>query len=85
MVRARREQQGGRALLRVDVADQGPGIPSELLHRVFEPFFTTKAKGTGLGLAVVKRILEEHRGEVAVESTPGRGTTFTFRLPLTQP
>jgi signal transduction histidine kinase len=84
-VRARREVQGHRELLRVDVADQGCGIPTELVHRVFEPFFTTKAQGTGLGLAVVKRIIEEHHGELALESAPGRGTTFTFRLPLTQP
>ncbi|WP_338870379.1 ATP-binding protein [Myxococcus stipitatus] len=84
-VRARREAHAGREQLRIDVADQGPGIPAELLHRVFEPFFTTKAQGTGLGLAVVKRILEEHRGEIAVDSIPGRGTTFTFRLPLSQP
>ncbi len=84
-VRARREAHAGRERLRIDVVDQGPGIPAELLHRVFEPFFTTKAQGTGLGLAVVRRILEEHRGEIAVDSTPGRGTTFTFRLPLSQP
>ncbi|MGZ3458488.1 MAG: ATP-binding protein, partial [Archangium sp.] len=84
-VRARREAHGGKPALRIDVADQGCGIPTELVHRVFEPFFTTKAQGTGLGLAVVKRIIEEHHGEVALESTPGRGTTFTFRLPLTQP
>ncbi|WP_426757171.1 ATP-binding protein [Myxococcus sp. Y35] len=84
-VRARREAHAGREQLRIDVVDQGPGIPAELLHRVFEPFFTTKAQGTGLGLAVVRRILEEHRGEIAVDSIPGRGTTFTFRLPLSQP
>ncbi|CAM3283388.1 GAF domain-containing protein [Corallococcus sp. ZKHCc1 1396] len=84
-VKARREAYGGREQLRIDVMDQGPGIPAELLHRVFEPFFTTKAQGTGMGLAVVKRILEDHRGEIAVESVPGRGTTFIFRLPLTQP
>ncbi|RKH09144.1 GAF domain-containing protein, partial [Corallococcus sp. CA053C] len=84
-VKARREAHGGREQLRIDVTDQGPGIPAELLHRVFEPFFTTKAQGTGMGLAVVKRILDEHRGEIAVESAPGRGTTFIFRLPLTQP
>jgi two-component system, NtrC family, sensor histidine kinase HydH len=84
-VRAWRESHGGREQLRIDVTDQGPGIPAELLHRVFEPFFTTKAQGTGLGLAAVKRILEDHRGEIAVESVPGRGTTFIFRLPLTQP
>ncbi|XXF79154.1 ATP-binding protein [Myxococcaceae bacterium GXIMD 01537] len=84
-VLARRDASVGREHLRIDVVDQGPGIPAELVHRVFEPFFTTKAQGTGLGLAVVKRILEEHRGEIAVDSTPGRGTTFTFRLPLTLP
>jgi PAS domain S-box-containing protein len=84
-VRARREVSGHRELLRIDVADQGCGIPTELVHRVFEPFFTTKAQGTGLGLAVVKRIIEEHHGELSLESAPGRGTTFTFRLPLSQP
>jgi signal transduction histidine kinase len=84
-VGARRETHGGRDMLRIDVADQGCGIPTELLHRVFEPFFTTKAQGTGLGLAVVKRIIEEHSGEISVESAPGRGTTFTIRLSLTQP
>ena len=66
----------------VEVEDAGPGIPPELLGRVFEPFFTTKARGTGLGLAVVKRIVEDHRGEVSVRSKPGQGTVFTFRLPL---
>jgi two-component system, NtrC family, sensor histidine kinase HydH len=84
-VRARREAHGTKEVLRIDVADQGCGIPTELVHRVFEPFFTTKAQGTGLGLAVVKRNVEVHHGELALESTPGRGTTFTFRLPLTQP
>jgi signal transduction histidine kinase len=83
-VRAGREQHDGQEFLRIDVADEGPGIPPELLARVFEPFFTTKAKGTGLGLAVVRRILDEHRGEVEVHSRMGAGTTFTFRLPLAQ-
>ncbi len=83
-VRASREQRDGRELLRVELADQGVGIPPEVAHRIFEPFFTTKAKGTGLGLAVVKRILDDHDGEVAVSSTLGQGTTFTFRLPLSR-
>jgi signal transduction histidine kinase len=84
-VRAQRESRAGKEHLRVDVADQGPGIPEELLPRVFEPFFTTKAQGTGLGLVVAKRNLEDHHGELAVESVPGRGTTFTFWLPFEQP
>jgi two-component system sensor histidine kinase HydH len=84
-VHARYELHESRDLLRIDVVDQGCGIPTELIHRVFEPFFTTKAQGTGLGLAVVKRIIEEHHGELFLESTPGRGTIFSLRLPLTQP
>ncbi len=77
-LRATRE----RFTARIDVGDTGCGISDENLARIFEPFFTTKATGTGLGLAVVKRIVDEHRGELSVESTPGRGTTFTIRLPL---
>jgi two-component system sensor histidine kinase HydH len=84
-VRCRRELHDNRDHVRIDISDQGMGIPTELLHRVFEPFFTTKAQGTGLGLAVVRRILEEHRGEIAVDSAPGRGTTFTIRLPFLPP
>ncbi|HZH75730.1 MAG TPA: ATP-binding protein, partial [Archangium sp.] len=84
-VLARRETHGGRGMLRIDIVDQGCGIPTELLHRVFEPFFTTKAQGTGMGLAVVKRNIEAHHGEISLVSVPGRGTTFTLRLPLTQP
>ena len=48
---------------------------------MFQPFFTTKATGTGLGLAVVKRIVEAHGGDVRVQSRPGAGTTFTLQLP----
>ena len=81
-VRALREEREGRPLLRIDVADEGPGMSKDVARRIFEPFFTTKAKGTGLGLAVVKRIAEDHLGSVEVTSTPGEGTTFTLRLPL---
>jgi signal transduction histidine kinase len=80
-VRATAERRGGRAYARVDVIDTGLGIPSEVQSRMFQPFFTTKASGTGLGLAVVKRIVEAHRGEIRVESRPGAGTTFTLHLP----
>ena len=67
----------------VRVIDDGPGIPAELQPRIFDPFFTTKGvgKGTGLGLDVVRRLLQRHEGEVAVESHPGR-TEFQVRLPV---
>ncbi len=65
----------------IEVADTGPGIPPEHLARIFDPFFTTKEKGTGLGLSVVYGIAERHGGKVDVESEPGRGASFTLRLP----
>lgn len=66
----------------VDVSDSGPGIPTEDLPKLFTPFFTTKGRGTGLGLAVSHRIVHAHRGGMAVESQPGKGTTFTTWLPV---
>jgi signal transduction histidine kinase len=80
--RAMPEVKGGKRWARIDLSDEGPGIAPELLPRIFEPFFTTKAQGTGLGLAVVRRIVEDHLGEVEVTSSVGGGTTFTFRLPF---
>jgi two-component system sensor histidine kinase PilS (NtrC family) len=65
------------------VSDTGPGIPSDVRDRMFDPFFTTKPNGTGLGLAVVHRAIEAHRGLVLVDSNP-RGTRFTVILPSTQ-
>ena len=64
------------------VADTGAGIPEGDLEKVFEPFFSRKRKGTGLGLAIVHQIIESHRGEIRVESRPGKGTVFRMRLPL---
>ena len=81
-LRATSELRQGQASVRVDVIDNGPGIPPAVEARIFEPFFTTRATGTGLGLAVVKRIVESHRGEIAVQATPGGGATFTVRLPV---
>jgi two-component system sporulation sensor kinase A/two-component system, sporulation sensor kinase E len=66
---------------RIEVDDNGPGIPPEVLPRIFEPFFTTKQDGTGLGLAVVRQIVEEHSGTVTCSSLPGKGTTFRIWLP----
>ena len=65
------------------VSDAGPGIPAEIRDRMFDPFFTTKAGGSGLGLAVVHRAIEAHRGLVFVDNTP-RGTRFTVILPRTK-
>jgi Na+/proline symporter/signal transduction histidine kinase len=69
----------------VEVADEGSGIPEELLSRVFEPFFTTKqpGQGTGLGLPMVYNIVQEHSGTVSIESREGEGTRITLRLPAT--
>jgi signal transduction histidine kinase len=80
-IRTRRE--GDDALLEVE--DTGAGIPDEVKERIFEPFFTTKASGTGLGLAVVKRIVEGHGGRVGVRSAPGQGTVFSLRFPVAGP
>src|ERR1041385_7100268 len=71
-----------RRYLRLRITDTGAGIAPEDLPHVFEPFFTTKANGTGLGLAVTRRIIEEHNGSIEVESESGKGTTFTILLPV---
>ena len=64
-------------LLRIAVTDTGPGIPDEVLVRLFEPFFTTKgSRGTGLGLALVQKVAEQHGGRAEVSSTPGQGSEF---------
>jgi signal transduction histidine kinase len=80
VVRGRRE--GDRLLL--EVVDQGPGIPHEILHRVFEPFFTTKepGKGTGLGLPISARLVEKFGGVLRLECPPEGGTVATVSLPL---
>ncbi|HEY1077441.1 MAG TPA: ATP-binding protein [Fontimonas sp.] len=68
----------------IAVADSGCGMDEQTQLHIFEPFFTTKdvGKGTGLGLSIVFRILEDHKGSISVESTPGKGTEFTIRLPI---
>ncbi|MBS2026334.1 MAG: GAF domain-containing protein [Deltaproteobacteria bacterium] len=81
-IRASLDGSNGHARVRIDIRDAGSGIAPELRPRIFEPFFTTKAQGTGLGLALVKRILTDHGGDVHVSSPAGGGTTVTFKLPL---
>ena len=66
----------------VDIKDRGPGIPPKRLERIFQPFFTTKGHGTGLGLHITRGVIEEEGGTITVESTVGKGTTFSIHLPL---
>jgi signal transduction histidine kinase len=66
---------------RCDVVDRGCGIAPEVLPKVFTPFFTTREKGTGLGLALAKKIVEDHGGRLEAKSEPGAGSTFTVTLP----
>ncbi|PKL52304.1 MAG: two-component sensor histidine kinase [Nitrospira bacterium HGW-Nitrospira-1] len=83
--------EGGRLVIRtkiintkccIAVEDTGEGISEDKLARIFDPFFTTKAGGLGLGLALTKRVLEEHKGKVDIKSTEGRGTTVSLFLPV---
>ncbi len=68
----------------VSIADTGCGIPEEVRSKIFDPFFTTKevGQGTGLGLSISYDIIKNHQGEIMVESEPGKGTTFTLRIPV---
>ena len=80
--RTRVEESGGDGTAVVEVADQGTGIPPEAREKVFDLMFSTKgSKGTGLGLALTKKIVEEHSGKVTFETEVGKGTTFFIRLP----
>lgn len=83
-VRTRVEHKGLARFARIDVSDTGPGVPAELATRLFQPFFTTRASGTGLGLAVVRRLIEAHQGSAGFHSSPGQGSTFTLSLPLAE-
>lgn len=69
----------------VSFSDTGPGMPPGAEELIFEPFYTTKAKGTGLGLAVARRVVESHEGRIWVRSRPGEGATFYVWLPLSGP
>lgn len=91
------ESAGGEITLRtrsadaghvlVEIADNGKGIPPEIMSKIFDPFFTTKAvgKGTGLGLSISYKIIEQHGGKISVDSVVGKGTTFSILLPLVPP
>jgi signal transduction histidine kinase len=76
--------EAGRALMEITVEDTGVGITAAELTQVFEPFFTTKPQGTGLGLAIAHRIVEDHGGDIRVQSEPWRGSRFTISLPVSE-
>ena len=78
-------KEGDPACVEIQFQDTGPGIPPEVRKKIFNPFFTTREKGTGLGLAIVQSIVDNHNGDIEVESREGRGTIISIRLPLAQP
>ena len=71
--------------MEVSVADTGRGIEEEHLEKLFYPFFTTKRQGSGVGLAMARKIVDCHRGMMDVKSEPGKGSTFLVRLPMALP
>jgi PAS domain S-box-containing protein len=79
------ETRGPQRFATVTIRDSGPGLPEGLTERLFEPFVTTRARGHGLGLAIVRKVVEQHQGEVSFESVSGRGTTCIVRLPMAAP
>jgi protein-histidine pros-kinase len=74
-------QRNGQAEIQVSLRDNGPGLTPEIRQRLFEPFFTTRTQGTGLGMAIAKRIVEAHEGQIAVGSAAGPGTEIVITLP----
>ncbi|MDD4879995.1 MAG: ATP-binding protein [Gallionellaceae bacterium] len=81
--RAQNDRFPASEVVDIDIRDTGPGIPADILARIFDPFYTTKeaSHGSGLGLFIVREIIEEHGGCIAAESEPGRLTVFHIRLP----
>ncbi|MGE0449534.1 MAG: nitrogen regulation protein NR(II) [Vicinamibacterales bacterium] len=76
------ESAGHSPMVVVDVIDDGPGIPADLSDRIFNPFFTTKTTGSGLGLPIVRKIVDAHDGRLDLSSESGRGTRFRVTLPV---
>src|SRR3989442_11293049 len=75
------EGSSGDRRIAIEVRDTGCGIPESLLPRLFEPYFSTKSGGTGLGLGLARRAIEEHGGTIVLRSRPGQGTVVTVTLP----
>jgi len=74
----------GRSMIVIRIQDTGPGIPMDVRERMFEPFFTTKERGTGLGLCIAARVMAQHEGRLALESSSDRGTVFAVWVPTAQ-
>ena len=81
-VRLRSKHTGKTDECVFEIADTGPGISEADKPYIFDPFFTTKKAGTGLGLTITHRIIEEHAGRIEVRSEPGKGSTFSVFIPL---
>ena len=71
--------------IQIDITDTGPGIPKDIIGKIFQVYFSTKKTGTGLGLPTAKRIIEDHRGTISVQSEEGKGTNFSIKLPTNLP
>jgi PAS domain S-box-containing protein len=84
-VKVTHHEHAGEAMLEVSIRDQGPGLAAEQRQRIFEPFFTTKTKGTGLGMAIVQRIVQAHGGQVRIGEQNGSGAEVIVALPRTTP
>jgi signal transduction histidine kinase len=78
------EVQYMRPGVAVIIEDSGPGVPSESREQIFNPFFTSKKEGVGLGLSIVAKIIDDHRGSIRLESPPGQGARFHVFLPERQ-
>jgi signal transduction histidine kinase len=76
------DPQTPKTVIVVDVSDDGPGVPAELNDRIFDPFFTTKPTGSGLGLPIVRKIVDAHDGRIDLSSEPGKGARFRVTLPV---
>ncbi len=83
-IKTNKEERFGVKVVRISVSDTGMGIQEQEMKKIFQPFYSLKEKGTGMGLAICQRIIDNHGGELLVDSVEGEGTTFSILLPLTK-